>query len=153
MLIPPDPSAHNNGLGRLGRDNEPGAVPVQVETLDRELGGRSVAVLKVDVEGAEQALFEGAASSLKERRIRHIIFEDHRGANSDVMAQLLGYGYAIYSIGWTLRGPVLDAAAAVSPHARYEAPSYLATAAPDEARAACVKRGWMALKRQPQALD
>ena len=27
----PDPSAHNNGLGRLGSDTEPGAVPVQVE--------------------------------------------------------------------------------------------------------------------------
>ena len=34
VLIPPDPAAHNNGLGRLGSDAEPGAVPVQVETLD-----------------------------------------------------------------------------------------------------------------------
>ena len=80
VLIPPDPSAHNNGLGRLGLDNEPGAVPVQVDArwgTGRALGGRS----EVDVEGAEQALFEGAASSLKARRIRHIIFEDHRGAS------------------------------------------------------------------------
>ena len=146
MLIPPDPSAHNNGLGRLGDEAEPGAVPVQVETLDGELAGRSVVVLKVDVEGAEHALFEGAARSLKERRIRHIIFEDHRGAHSDVMTQLLGYGYAIYSIGWRLWGPVLDDVGAVSTHARYEAPSYLATVAPDAARAACAKRGWMALR-------
>jgi len=147
VLIPPDPSAHNNGLGRLGSDAELGAVPVQVETLDEELRGRSVAVLKVDVEGAEQALFDGAARSLKERRIRHIIFEDHHGANSEVMRQLLDYGYAIYSIGWTLMGPTLGDRNTAPAHARYEAPSYLATLTPDEAHAACVKRGWRALRK------
>jgi FkbM family methyltransferase len=147
VLIPPDPSAHNNGLGRLGSEAEPGAVPVQVETLDEELRGRSVAILKVDVEGAEQAVFEGASNALKEGRLRHIIFEDHRGSDSAVMTQLLGYGYAIYSIGWTLTGPVLGDRRTVPAHARYEAPSYLATLAADEARAACVKRGFIALRK------
>jgi|SRR5688572_21714870 len=147
VLISPDPSAHNNGLGRLGSDAEPGAVPVQVETLDEELRGRSVAILKVDVEGAEQAVFEGASNALKEGRLRHVIFEDHRGFDSAVMTQLLGYGYAIYSIGWTLTGPVLGDRRTVPAHARYEAPSYLATLAPDEARAACVKRGFIALRK------
>ena len=80
----------------LGSDTEPGAVPVQVETLDEELRGRSVAILKVDVEGAEQAVFEGASNALKEGRLRHIIFEDHHGSDSAVITQLLGYGYAIY---------------------------------------------------------
>jgi FkbM family methyltransferase len=148
VLIPPDPSAHNNGLGRLGSDAEPGAIPVQVDTLDGELQGRAVAILKLDVEGAEHAVLEGAASSLQERRLRHIIFEDHHGSHSAVMTQLLGYGYAIHSIGWTLTGPVLGDRGTVPAHARYEAPSYLATLAPDEARAACAKRGWIALRRQ-----
>jgi FkbM family methyltransferase len=146
VLIPPDPSAHNTGLGRLGSEFEPGAVPVQVDTLDSELRGRSVAILKLDVEGTEYAVLEGAADALKEGRLRHIIFEDHRGAHSDVMARLLNCGYAVYSIGWTLTGPVLGNREAISAHAVYEAPSYLATIAPEEVLTACVRRGWMALR-------
>jgi FkbM family methyltransferase len=146
VLIPADPAAHNSGLGRLGTSTEKGAVPVEVETLDDELHGRSVAILKLDVEGAEQAVLEGAASALKDGRLRHIIFEDHHGANSAVMTQLLGHGYTIYSIEWTLSGPKLGDPGRVSAHARYEAPSYLATLAPGVARAACAGRGWMALR-------
>ena len=56
-------------------------------------------------------MLEGAASALKGRRLRHIIFEDHLGANSEVMTRLLDYGYAIYSVGWTLSGPKLGDAA------------------------------------------
>ena len=144
-LIRPDPAAHNNGLGRLGSHSDAGAVPVQVETLDSQLDGRAVAVLKIDVEGAEQDVLNGASAALEKRRLRHIIFEDHRGAGSAVMNTLLGHRYTIYSIQWTLAGPKLADMAALSAHARYEAPSYLATLTPDAARAACSRRGWMAL--------
>jgi FkbM family methyltransferase len=147
-LVRPDPAAHNNGLGRLGSHAEAGAVPVQVETLDSELNGRTVALLKMDVEGGEQAVLDGAAAALKERRIRHIVFEDHRGAGSAVMTHLLGHGYTIHSIEWTLTGPKLGDAATLSAHARYEAPSYLATLTPEAAHAACARRGWMALSRR-----
>jgi FkbM family methyltransferase len=114
MLIVPDASDRNTGLGRLGSEGESGGVPVQVETLDAELHGREATILKLDVEGAEH-----------------------------------GYGYEIYSIGWTLTGPALGNRTTVPAHAHYEAPSYLATLAPDEVRAACAKRGWMALRPQP----
>ena len=147
VLIPPDPAAHNSGLGRLGTSADAGAVPVQVETLDQELHGRSVAILKLDVEGAEEAVLEGAANALKDRRLCHIIFEDHHGAGSAVMRRLQGHGYTIYSIGWTLSGPKLGDPGTVSAHARYEAPSYLATLTPDVARTACAGRGWMALRK------
>lgn len=146
VLVAPDPSAHNSGLARLGTSTDAGAVPVQVETLDEELRGRSVAILKLDVEGSEGAVLEGAMSALKDRRLRHIIFEDHHGARSPVMTLLQRQGYAIYSIGWTLTGPTLGDPATVSAHAHYEAPSYLATLAPDVVRAACTRRGWMALR-------
>jgi FkbM family methyltransferase len=145
-LIAPDPDAHNSGLGRLGTSTDAGTVPVQVEALDDELHGRSVAILKMDVEGAEESLLEGAAIALKDRRLNHIIFEDHHGAGSAVMTRLRRHGYTIYSIGWTLRGPKLGDPGTVSAHARYEAPSYLATLTPDAALAACARRGWMALR-------
>ncbi len=147
LLIPPDPSAHNNGLGRLGSETESGSISVPVDTFDSQLRGRSVAILKLDVEGAEHAVLEGAANALKEGRLRHIIFEDHLGADSDVMAQFLEFGYVVYSIGWTLTGPILGDRETVPAHARYEAPSYLATLAPEEALRACSNRGWMALRK------
>jgi hypothetical protein len=106
-----------------------------------------VAVLKLDVEGEEHAVLEGAANALKDRRLRHIIFEDHHGANSSVMTHLLGCGYTIFSVGWSISGPTLGDPADVSAHARYEAPSYLATLTPDVARTACARRGWMALRK------
>jgi FkbM family methyltransferase len=144
-LIPADASAHNTGLGRLASDAENGGVPVQVETLDDELHGRSVAVLKIDVEGAEYEVLEGAADALRAGRIRHIIFEDHLGAGSRTMGHLLGHQYAMYSIGWTLTGPKLGDHRTAPAHSTFEAPSYLATLAPDEALKACAKRGWLAL--------
>jgi FkbM family methyltransferase len=146
-LVLPDPAVHNNGLGRLGSPADTGAVPVQVETLDAELNGRQVAILKLDVEGAEQRVLDGASSSLKSQRVRHIIFEDHHGAGSGVMTCLAGHGYTIFSIEWTLLGPKLGDPATPSAHMRYEAPSYLATLAPDAARTACARRGWVALSR------
>ena len=79
-LIPPDPAEHNNGLGRLG-DRQPTRAPCPFRSKRsmRNWQGRAVAILKIDVEGAEQAVLEGAANALNERRVRHIIFEDHRG--------------------------------------------------------------------------
>lgn len=148
VLITPHASARNMGLGRLGNEGESGGVMVQVETLDDALQERSVALLKLDIEGAEYAALEGAANALKERRIRHIVFEDHHGANSSVMGLLLGYGYAIYSIGWTLAGPRLGDRMTPPSHAHFEAPSYLATLSSDEALTACGKRGWRALRKR-----
>ena len=149
VLITPDASARNTGLARLGDASDGGGVLVEVSTLDAELQGRSVEVLKLDVEGSEHAVLEGAADALKGRRIRHIIFEDHVGATSAVMTRLLGYGYTIYSIEWMLMGPKLGDPAVVGKHAHFEAPSYLATLDSDRALKACAKRGWMALRKRP----
>lgn len=145
-LVLPDPAAHNNGLGRLGSLKDPRAISVCVETLDAVLEGRSAAILKLDVEGAEGAVLEGAAAALHDRRLRHVVFEDHRGQDSDVMSLLEGHGYAIYSIGWRLTGLVLGDRRQPQSHASYEAPSYLATQAPASVIAACAKRGWRALR-------
>lgn len=48
---------------------------VAVQTLDRVLDGRTAAGVKVDVEGAERLVLEGAARSLAEHRIRLIQLE------------------------------------------------------------------------------
>ncbi len=151
-LVRPDPAAHNNGLGHLGNPDDPRAVPVRVDTLDAVLEGRSVALLKLDVEGMEEAVLEGAATALEARRVRHVVFEDHRGGNSAVMNRLEGYGYSIYSIGWTLTRPVLGDRRQPHAHVSYEAPSYVATQVPQAVIAACEPRGWRALRaRRPSS--
>ena len=146
-FIAPDESTRNTGLGRLGSDSDRG-VAVEVETLDEVLNGQAAAILKLDVEGAELSVLEGADTALRERRLRHIIFEDHYGAGSRVMSHLLDRGYTIYSVGWTLTGPQLGDRSTPPAHAHFEAPSYLATLAAEEALAACRRRGWIALRKR-----
>jgi hypothetical protein len=64
-------------------------------------------------------------------------------------------GYTVFAIGWSIRRPVLagaaDGQAGRSAATDYEAPSYLATIAPDEAVRACAPSGWRALRKQTRA--
>ena len=155
MLVLPDPSGGNNGLSYIAAEptarERPGSASVQVETLDAALDGQTVALAKVDVEGYERQLFEGAASALGAHRIRHLVFEDHQGTGSAAAILLADAGYTLFSIGWSMRRPLL---AQVRPgqslSQAYEAPSYLATVDPDGALRACRPSGWRALRPQIQ---
>jgi hypothetical protein len=124
-------------------------VSVPVETLDDVVGERIVGLLKVDVEGYEFPLLKGAARALKEHRIRHIVFEDHEGSASDAAKFLQSAGYKVFAIGWSITKPVLaERRDGHSVATSYEAPSYLATIAPEEAVRACAPSGWRALRNQ-----
>ncbi|QEG27294.1 31-O-demethyl-FK506 methyltransferase FkbM [Gemmata obscuriglobus] len=141
-LACPDGSDKNHGLARIA---DSGSVAVRVAPLDALLGNREVGVMKLDVEGHEQAVLSGATHSLAAGRIRNIVFEDHVGPGGAVGKILRSYGYKLYAIGWVLRGPVLKPADETA-HRVYEAPSYLATLAP-EVVASCRQRGWRCLGR------
>jgi FkbM family methyltransferase len=177
QLVMPLAFDSNDGLSYIAPDSEPGAaghtgvtaspradastatrVDVELRALDDVLGSRAAAVMKLDVEGYELHVLRGASRAVAERRIRHIVFEDHAVAESAVVAHLRGAGYALFALGWTLRGPrieplpsdastTLPANPASSLARSYEAPSYLATLASDEAHARMTARGWMVLRR------
>ena len=50
-----------------------------VVTLDEELKDVSfIDVLKIDTEGADTWVLEGAAFLLRQKRIRHVFFEENR---------------------------------------------------------------------------
>jgi len=79
-------------------------VEVEVRTLDSVLGDRHIAGLKIDVEGAERLVIEGARQALTEHRIDLIQMEwsdvrsrellgEVRGVTSDILADA---GYVFY---------------------------------------------------------
>jgi FkbM family methyltransferase len=149
-LVLPSGMAHNDGIAYIARDGSRGerSVPVAVEPLDGVLGTGSAAVLKVDVEGYELPVLRGAGQALAGRRIRHILFEDHHGADSPAGQLLLERGYRLFAIGWSIRGPKVAPAGAGKLAADYEAPSYLATLEAEETLRRCAAPGWLVLSRR-----
>jgi FkbM family methyltransferase len=65
------------GWGGLRQDECPRALTVPLTRLDVELEGRNIAVLKIDVEGADTLVLRGCRGLLRERRIRRIYFEEN----------------------------------------------------------------------------
>jgi FkbM family methyltransferase len=149
QLVIPSQMTTNDGLSYVGTPQTAADRCVEVEqvTLDDELRGTGVGLLKIDVEGAEPGVLRGASTLLRERRIRDIVFEDHHGAGSETCEILHGFGYRIFSLGRTLRGLKLAPLGETAAYEEYEAPSYVATIDEARLRAACDTRGWRSLRR------
>lgn len=150
LIIPPEFDV-NDGIGSLAATATGRAIPVQVTTLDEAIGRDRIAVLKIDVEGFELQALRGADRAIADRRITHVVFEDHAAAQSPVIVHLKEAGYRVYSLGWALRGPKLQPIEGGSLAEHYESPSFLATADPDGAVAKLAPRGWRSLTRHTAA--
>ena len=149
LQVPPDFS-YNDGVSRIAPPGSSagGSVTVAVESLDDALGDRSAAVLKMDVEGFEPQVLRGAARALADGRIRHVIFEEHDIANSDVARLLRAAGFRLFSLGWVLRGPKVQPVESGSLAKDYEPPNYIATLDPAELLARFQPRGWLVLSKR-----
>ena len=145
-LETPEDFAGNRGTARVTTGC---GITVPAARLDTRLQGRSVGIMKVDVEGHELSVFRGTEGSLDAGRIRHLVFEDHIGSDSPVGRLLIGHGYTLFEIGWRLGGPIIGALGSGT-HRRYEAPSYLATREPQAALARCRDRGWLCLRSRTE---
>jgi hypothetical protein len=140
----------NDGVAHVGTARAPTdgkVIAIQVVELDEVLGTRSSSVMKLDVEGFELAVLQGAARALAERRIRHIVFEDHIGAESATVAYLRRMHYEVFTLGWSMRGPTIGVIGGAVRASPYEAPSYIASIAPDEVQARMARSGWRILRR------
>jgi FkbM family methyltransferase len=145
-LILPSYMDANDGVAYIGDPAGSGqSMTVTVETVDEVVGDSRIAVMKLDVEGAELGVLTGARRALGDGRITHIIFEDHVGADSPVGRVLVANGYRLFSLGWSIRGLHLGE----DPHERlatdYEAQSFVASLEPQQVVDACRTQGWMTL--------
>jgi FkbM family methyltransferase len=140
----------NQGLARLAEANgSAGAnlIPVRISTVDAILGPEArVAFCKLDVEGHELKVLQGASQALREHRIRDIIFEDFGPYPSAVQQHLANLGYTLFALDGRINRPVL------SPNWRtpefdgdLEGADFLATLDPSRASARFAPSGWSVL--------
>lgn len=123
------------------------AIDVRKVTLDGVVGAAGrIGVLKIDVEGHELSVLQGAKGLLEERRITHIVFEEHHPADSVVIVHLRGAGYDVLRIAKGFLGPVMLSPDREAPHSAWESPCFLATVEPALAKARLSPRGWQALR-------
>lgn len=102
LTFDPGPQ-EQTGWGGAASAGANGTVQVPARRLDEILAGEeSIAVLKIDVEGAEPWVLEGASALLREKRVQKIFFEVNKprlaalGLKPDASQQLLrSAGYAI----------------------------------------------------------
>ena len=141
-----DPSSANRGLARLVGHEEEG-IPVRVTTLDAALGGRTAAVVKIDVEGATQGVLEGARESLRAERIRHLVYEAHEDERQLLADALRDHGYTVYGLGRGRFGLVLGGEGEAPRLPGYEAPSFLATRDSARVLPGFRRRGWRVLSK------
>jgi len=78
-------------------------ITIEVSTLDNVLSGESPAVIKIDVEGYETPVLEGASEILKRRTLHSLIIElDGNGGRygfdeSRILEMLFDHGFRTYS--------------------------------------------------------
>lgn len=146
-LLLPDGFDSNDGLATLVRCEEirQEAARVSVETLDDALGCIDVAVLKLDVEGFEAKVLRGFARGLAERRVKHVVFEEH-ACESGAAEILQAAGYTVFALGWSMRGLVIQPYEVGSSARNYEAPNFIATVDPADVVAEFRRKGWRVMR-------
>jgi FkbM family methyltransferase len=123
---------------------------IEVQTVRLDDAVRDdVGLAKIDVEGHELSVLQGAEGLLSERRVRDIVFEQTDTPPTPVTRLLERHGYHVLSLDQRLTGLRLGPAELGS--ARYSGgdPSYLATVDPARATSRLAVRGWAVFGRGP----
>jgi FkbM family methyltransferase len=113
---------------------------VAVRRLDC-FGFDRIGVMKIDVEGHEAHVFEGARQLLERHAIRDIVFEEQDvfpAASHNILAKC---GYRIFRLSRSMFGPLLLTPESPPRH-RNQPSNFLATVDPVRARKRLAKRRW-----------
>lgn len=147
-LLEPEEFIFNDGVSRieLCKSNSGKSIKVNMNSIDKIFDSMTISLLKLDVEGFEEQVLQGAKNALSKGKIDNILFEEHSILDSVIVEMLRTYGYKIYSLGWTMHGLLIKPLEEISSLAKpYESPSYIATIEPQKVIARCKSRGWMVL--------
>jgi len=157
----PDSFKTNRGLASLVSDNESKTsknqlFKVQMKRLDEILDPKQeIGLLKIDVEGNEIKVVNGAGELIINGNIRDIIFEDFGEYPTSVTNFLEAHGYTLFYLQRNFWGLVVDDIK----RKKYkdnqqmpEGPSYLATKDPGRAIRRLRKKGWGILGFGPLTL-
>jgi FkbM family methyltransferase len=142
----------NHGVGYVneGPSREPipsEKVNVRCAPLDSFLCSvEQVGVAKMDVEGHEVAVLQGASESLGRGLVRDWIFEHHAHGPSALTDAFEAQGYSVFQIHKTLRHVELVPLATAVEQKTWEAQSYLATRDKERALARMARPGWQVLR-------
>ena len=130
-------------------DGSGGIVPVKTGVLDQIFSDpTAIGVCKMDVEGHELRVLQGASRLLAARRLRDLIFEDFGTYPSPVHQFLLDRGFSIFSLHTRLWKPHLAPALQRVPFRPVvDGQNYLATLDPARATRRFAMPGWRALGR------
>lgn len=145
----------NEGLGfldsSLTQDKIKGAKflkNVKTTTLDSfasEKGLDQIFLMKVDTEGNELAVLKGASALLAAKKIKTIIYEDHRLYPTEVSSFLESFGYHVYFLKRGLLKPQLKEGREATPET-WEPNSFIATVDMDQVLRASSGWGWKILR-------
>jgi FkbM family methyltransferase len=150
----------NQGIGRIegnvpsgeaGAGRYEGVFDVTTNRLDYLLQGKSVAVMKIDVEGHEASVIRGAAGLIGTGKVKTIVFEDHGGGSSEACRLLAGAGMTLFQLGWSIRGPRIEKTTSPRIWRTYEAPNYIATQDAEMLQSIIAPRGWVTFRRDVAA--
>jgi FkbM family methyltransferase len=144
LLTIPNGFTENRGLARIAEEG-PG-FQVRGVTLDRLVRDAEVGVLKIDAEGHEGRVLDGARRLLSEHLIRDVIFEEHDGYPSRSSELLESAGYTVYGVEQGVRGPRAATPKASRTSVHGAAQNYVATTDPERLRARIRPSGWRVLR-------
>ena len=105
----------------------------------------SVGLMKLDVEGHEIEVLRGGVASMKRKKIRDIVFEEHRDYPTPVTEWLEEYGYSIFRLAKHLFRLEVSPITKSARPTKYDAPNYVATQLPERALRRLSGGGWQAL--------
>lgn len=148
-------STASNGLATLEPEvlvGDTDVVAVATVRLDDVVAG-PVGVLKIDVEGHELSVLEGAGRLLDRRQVRDIVFEEHRQPPTAVTTLLGERGYALYRVDPGFARPRLSDDIAGGARLLWHPANYLATLAPRRAEWRLSRVGWRCLRPRPSGLE
>jgi len=152
-LVIPDAFSSNRGLAYASKSDEElnhlKSVIVEAVTLDELFTQREkIGVFKLDVEGHEFQVLEGANSLLKEQRVRDCVFEEHGEYPTAVTRYFEEMGYSVFRIQRQFFKPVLLAPNSKVARTKWLPTSFLATQQPERALSRIKEPGWQCLKGQ-----